>query len=56
MEETIREYCELHRKQDDLESLYFALYCQFGLGTFDERWADQPIPPEMKRLLESFPE
>lgn len=47
--ETIRQYCERERGNDDLESLYFVLFCQFGVQP------DQPMTSKVRQLLESLP-
>lgn len=47
--ETIRQYCERERRNDDLESLYFVLFCQFNVQP------DEPIGPKVRALLESLP-
>lgn len=47
--ETIRQYCERERRNDDLESLYFVLFCQFNVQ------ADDAITPKVREVLESLP-
>jgi hypothetical protein len=47
--ETIRQYCERERLNDDLESLYFVLHCQFNVQP------DDVLNPKVRAVLESLP-